>query len=112
MPMFVKFEDGYIVQGPLKEEECPEGFVEYLEVNNVPANGKTTSVTLALINGVCTKTFNGSLSYEKERTAAYPSLGNQLDALWHAMDANVLPRIEPMYSEIKAVKELFPKPLP
>jgi hypothetical protein len=30
--------------------------------------------------------------------------------LWHAMDDGLIPKIEPMYSEIKAVKEQYPKP--
>lgn len=46
------------------------------------------------------------------RRRAYPSLGDQMDMLWHAMNNNVLPRIEPFYSQIKAVKEQFPKPPP
>jgi hypothetical protein len=44
------------------------------------------------------------------RRRAYPSLGDQMDMLWHAMDANVMPRVEPFYSQIKAVKDANPKP--
>lgn len=44
------------------------------------------------------------------RRRAYPPLGDQMDMLWHAMDDNVIPRIEPFYSQIKAVKEAYPKP--
>ena len=47
--------------------------------------------------------------YQLARKQAYPDVGAQLDALWHAMDDNILPRIEPMYSDIKAVKEGFAK---
>lgn len=39
----------------------------------------------------------------------YPDIGDQLDCLWHAMDKDLLPKIEPMYSEIKSVKEKHPK---
>lgn len=49
-------------------------------------------------------------AYDKLRALAYPEVGAQIDALWHAMDDGVLPKIEPMYSQIKAVKEAYPKP--
>ena len=48
--------------------------------------------------------------YRKVRQAQYPTLGDQLDALWHAMDQGVLPKIEPLYSDILAVKQAIPKP--
>lgn len=48
--------------------------------------------------------------YVYDRKAAYPSYGDQLDMLWHAMDDGVIPKVEPMYSQIKAVKEQYPKP--
>lgn len=47
--------------------------------------------------------------YVYERKYSYPSMGDQMDALWHAMNTGVLPKIEPFYSEIKAVKEKHPK---
>ena len=47
--------------------------------------------------------------YRQVRQANYPKLGDQLDALWHAMDQGILPKIEPMYSEILAVKQAIPK---
>jgi hypothetical protein len=50
------------------------------------------------------------VSYQYQRREAYPSLGAQLDALWHAMDQGMIPKVEPMYSEVKAVKEAYPKP--
>ena len=43
--------------------------------------------------------------YKAMRAADYPDIAEQLDALWHAMDQGVLPKIEPMYSDVKAVKE-------
>lgn len=47
--------------------------------------------------------------YQKARKSAYPDMGEQLDAIWHAMDKGVLPKIEPMYSDILAVKQAHPK---
>jgi hypothetical protein len=50
-----------------------------------------------------------NIKYSVSRKVSYPEVGEQLDALWHAMDQNVIPRIEPMYSNVKAVKDQFPK---
>jgi hypothetical protein len=50
-----------------------------------------------------------NMKYRLSRQVMYPSIGEQLDALWHAMDAGTMPKIEPMYSDIKAVKDQFPK---
>jgi hypothetical protein len=47
--------------------------------------------------------------YAALRANAYPDIKDQLDALWHAMDKGMLPKIEPMYSQVKAVKESIPK---
>lgn len=47
--------------------------------------------------------------YLMARIAAYPSLQSQMDSLWHAMDQGVLPKAEPFYSQIKAVKDAYPK---
>lgn len=48
--------------------------------------------------------------YDANRQMAYPNIGEQLDMLWHAMDADESKRLEPFYSSIKEVKEEFPKP--
>lgn len=47
--------------------------------------------------------------YVYARKNAYPDMGEQLDAIWHAMDQGILPKIEPMYSDILAVKQAIPK---
>lgn len=49
-------------------------------------------------------------TYASRRSMAYPSLGDQLDMLWHAMDEGAMPVIEPWYSTVKAVKDQYPKP--
>lgn len=56
------------------------------------------------------ETWEPEPSYDLARVLAYPSLGDQMDMLWHAMDDNVIPRVEPFYSQIKAVKDAHPKP--
>ena len=47
--------------------------------------------------------------YVTARTNAYPSVTDQLDMLWHSMDAGEVPKAEPFYSSIKAVKDTYPK---
>lgn len=47
--------------------------------------------------------------YDAKRQMAYPNIGEQLDMLWHAMDADESKRLEPFYSSIKGIKEEFPK---
>ena len=48
--------------------------------------------------------FLSSLSYQQKRVTEYPSIGNQLDALFHA---GVFPA--EMAAEIQAVKDKYPK---
>ena len=49
------------------------------------------------------------MDYRKARADAYPSVNEQMDMLWHAMDEFHMPRVEPFYSRIKAVKDAYPK---
>ena len=44
-------------------------------------------------------------NYAKRRAAAYPPIGDQLDALWKGGDA-----VEIMRQKVMAVKDEFPKP--
>jgi hypothetical protein len=39
----------------------------------------------------------------------YPSLGDQLDMLWHAIDNGTLNKTSDFYTAIKAVKDAHPK---
>lgn len=48
-------------------------------------------------------------SYRKLRAQNYPKLEDQLDMLWHGMDAGTCPKCEPFYSNIKKIKEAYPR---
>ena len=50
--------------------------------------------------------------YSRNRKAAYPSIGDQLDMLWHAIDDNATlkTRYADFHTAIKAVKDANPKP--
>ena len=43
------------------------------------------------------------------REREYPSIGDQLDMLWHAMDQGSLTQVEPFYTKIKEIKDKYPK---
>jgi len=48
--------------------------------------------------------------YKIERKSAYPSIGDQLDMLWHSMDSGEIPKSLAFYNAIKTVKDKYPKP--
>lgn len=50
-----------------------------------------------------------SLDYRERRFLEYPPLGDQLDALWHAMRTGTLPMVAGFYDRIAAVKAANPK---
>jgi len=45
------------------------------------------------------------LAYQRQRAAEYPSIGDQLDALWKGGDAAAA-----MLAQVQAVKAKYPKP--
>jgi hypothetical protein len=47
-----------------------------------------------------------------KRRWAYPPVEDQLDMLWHAMDADPSKRLEPFYTTIKTIKDQFSKSFP
>jgi hypothetical protein len=47
--------------------------------------------------------------YKTQRAENYPSLGDQLDMLWHAIDNGTLNKTSDFYTAIKAVKDAHPK---
>ena len=50
--------------------------------------------------------------YKSDRAASYPALGEQLDLLWHAIDADadLKVKLAGFYNAIKTVKDANPKP--
>ena len=49
--------------------------------------------------------------YKNDRMMAYPTVGDQLDMLWHAIDANetLKTQFADFYNAIRAVKDAHPK---
>jgi hypothetical protein len=50
------------------------------------------------------------LDYSAKRRADYPPIGEQLDALWHAMDTGTLPKVPEFFNPIDTVKRRHPQP--
>ena len=51
-------------------------------------------------------------AYARARTAAYPEIGDQLDMLWHAIDADATLKSNyaDFHTALKTVKDANPKP--
>ena len=58
-----------------------------------------------------TSSNNKSGTYTEKRKASYPSLEEQFDLLWHAIDADedLKVKFADFYNAAKAVKEAHPK---
>ena len=50
--------------------------------------------------------------YKSDRARSYPAIGDQLDLLWHAIDADsdLKVKFSAFYNSIKEVKDANPKP--
>jgi hypothetical protein len=51
-----------------------------------------------------------SLTYQESRKYAYPTIGDQLDMIWHAIDSGNLNTSSTFYTSLKTIKERYPKP--
>lgn len=51
----------------------------------------------------------GQVVYQRSRKAEYPSVAEQLDMLWHAIDSGALNTDSEFYIQLKAVKDKYPK---
>lgn len=48
--------------------------------------------------------------YQRERSASYPPISDQLDMIWHAIDQGMpLDKTSAFYQACKSIKEKFPK---
>ena len=53
---------------------------------------------------------NPDLDYSDKRQISYPTLAEQLDSLWHAIDSGVDLKQSDFYKKNREVKQKFPKP--
>ena len=47
--------------------------------------------------------------YQRDRQPEYPAIGDQLDMLFHAIDAGKVDKTSDFYKSLKAVKDKYPK---
>ena len=77
-------------------------------------DGNPNSITVAQIQTKQAElqTAHDAKAYARARASAYPSIGDQLDMLWHAIDDNstLKTRYADFHTAIKAVKDANPKP--
>ena len=50
-----------------------------------------------------------SKKYQRDRADSYPAIGDQLDMLFHAIDAGKVDKTSDFYKSLKAVKDKYPK---
>ena len=76
-------------------------------------DGNPNSITVAQIQTKQAElqTAHDAKAYARARASAYPSIGAQLDMLWHAIDDNstLKTRYADFHTAIKAVKDANPK---
>ena len=76
--------------------------------------GGTTPIAKADIQAKITElqTAYAAKEYARTRADAYPSIGDQLDMLWHAIDgdATLKSNYADFHTALKAVKDANPKP--
>ena len=87
------------------------------DVNNITwDDGNPTSITNADIEAKQTElqTAYDGQDYARTRESAYPTIGDQLDMLWHAVDTGdwtaAKVKTTEFYTALKAVKDANPKP--
>ena len=56
-----------------------------------------------------TSSYNKSGTYTEKRKVSYPSLEEQFDLLWHAIDSGTLDKSSSFYTTLKATKDKYPK---
>ena len=54
--------------------------------------------------------FIANFGYISKRVTEYPSIGDQLDMLWHSMESGEIPKSAAFFSACKAIKDKYPKP--
>jgi hypothetical protein len=104
-----------IVEAILALDSTAQVSVQAEDVNQIIwHDGNPNSITVSQIQTKQTElqTAYDAKAYARTRAAAYPSVGDQLDMLWHAIEANATlkTRYADFHTAIKAVKDANPKP--
>ena len=73
------------------------------------SNDNDVTIDLQLVSEKQSNLELDYISKQYQRDRQYPPIGEQLDMLWHGMNNDSSKRIEPFYSQIKAIKDAHPK---
>jgi hypothetical protein len=106
MSAWVKFADGVITEGPIASPDQPEGFVEYVEVIDLPPGHGPATVTVAMVDGKCVKTVTSTPDYSVQRAAEYPLMADYIDGVVKGDQA----QIDKYIADCLAIKAKYPKP--
>ena len=63
----------------------------------------------AVVQGWLQEQEEARKTYAEKRKTEYPDIGDQLDMLWHAIDAGTLDKTSDFYTSLKATKDKYPK---
>ena len=98
--------------GQLIETQSGDGDLEMFYGNNSAYSRDELEVGIAddeVVSGWLSEQAEQAKTYSDYRASSYPSISDQLDVLWHAMDTGILPKVDSFYSINKSVKEKYPK---
>jgi len=100
-----------IIEAILKINPRAEVSVSGDDINSIVWNNGTTPIPVADIEAKMAELQAEYDAKQYQRDRVYPSIGDQLDMLWHSIDQN--PKLKSEYFEfyeaIKAVKVKHPK---
>ena len=99
--------DEYII-AELPEDEQFNPQYSYTLIDGIAVKGNLIDVNNTEINRIVAE--QEAIKYQKDRASEYPSIGNQLDMLWHAMNNGEIPKANTFFDAIETVKTSFPKP--
>jgi thymidylate kinase len=106
----------FVVRGEINSEEDWNNNVQF--VSGADENGTaiffdTKPITYAevLAEQQRLQADYDAKEYQRKRAAEYPSIGDQLDKLWHSINADdtLKTQFADFYNTIKAVKDEYPK---
>ena len=98
--------------GQVIETQSGGGDLEMFYGNNSTYSRDELEVGIAddeVVSGWLSEQVEQAKTYVDHRVGSYPSIPDQLDMLWHAMDTGILPKVDSFYSINKSVKDKYPK---
>jgi hypothetical protein len=106
----------FVIQGEIKSEQDWNDNVKFVsgsDENGTAIFSKTKPITYA----EALEEYNrlqadyDAKQYQRNRASEYPQIGDQLDKLWHSINADdtLKTQFADFYNTIKAVKDKYPK---